>query len=190
MRVQAELAVGIVFVEAAEEALFIDSECAGAQITGVDGGVGMLVISSIADRDGQIAGVDFDILVPNDTGQAEVTGGGANVQVRVLGHLDVEADVVVGTAPDAQGSRLAAGLEFYGHLFGPFGVLHVARDAQHRGAATSDLDVARTEAHAQVAARPESGFESAFTGSRRWPANGERWKEDTQAESGKQISHG
>jgi hypothetical protein len=69
-------------------------------------------------------------------------------------------------------------------------VLHVARDTQHRGVAASDLDVSRPEAHAQVAARLESRFEGAFTGSRRRPANGERWKKDTQAESGKQISHG
>jgi hypothetical protein len=36
MRVQAVLAAGIVFVEAPEEAVFTDPECAGAQVAGVD----------------------------------------------------------------------------------------------------------------------------------------------------------
>src|SRR5207245_6378104 len=126
----------------------------------------------------------------DDTGHADVASGGADVQVRVLGNFDAETDVVVRAAADAQSSRLAAGLEFDGHFFGPFGVLHVARNAQHRGVAAPYLDVSRTESHAQVAAGLESGFKGAFTGSRRWPANGERWKEDTQAESGKQMSHG
>jgi len=150
----------------------------------------MPVLGCIPNRNDQIACVDFDILISDDTGQVEVAGWRSDVQIRVLGHFDTEADVVIGTTADAQSSRLSSRLEFDGYFFGPFGVLHVAGNAQGRGIAAADFDVARTEAHAQVAARLESRFEGAFTGSRSRPANGERRKDDTEAESGNQISHG
>ena len=97
---KAVLARGIVFLETTKQTAFRDAENCRIQVAGLHCRIGVLVIVRIANRDGQIPGVEFDIFVPGNARDVQVAGRYANVEIRVFWHLDPDLDVIVRAAAD------------------------------------------------------------------------------------------
>src|SRR5207237_8514324 len=98
VRMEAVLPRGVFFIKTAKEAVLGYTKCGGVQVASIYRGIGMPVVGRITDLDGEISGVNFNILVPSHTSHREITGGRADEQVRTLGNLDPEPYIVTWAA--------------------------------------------------------------------------------------------
>ena len=85
MSVQFVLA-GAGFSERTEEAAAGFAERSGVDIASAHGRVDMGVVLGIADVDGKIAGVQFDVFVAGNAFDGDVTGRYSNVNAGIFGY--------------------------------------------------------------------------------------------------------
>jgi len=85
---------GAGFAERPEEAAAGFAEGSGVDIASAHGSVDMGVVLGIADVNGKIAGVQFDVFVAGDAFDGDVTGRNTNVNAGVFGYANTDAHVV------------------------------------------------------------------------------------------------
>src|SRR5260370_30696164 len=93
---------GTVVFEGAEEAAVGFVEGRRLEIAGEDGGIDVAVVRSIADGDGQVAGVEFDVFVAGNALDRQVSGAPPHKEHTGAGNLHGDFEIVLGTAQDAE----------------------------------------------------------------------------------------
>jgi len=107
---------GTVFFEGAEEAAMGFVEGRRFEVTAEDGGIDVAVVGGIADRDGQVAGVEFDVFVARNTLDRKISGRHANKEHGRAGNLDGDFEIVLGTAEDAEVRIIVRAPEAHGEV--------------------------------------------------------------------------
>ncbi len=89
-------------LEGAEQSAVGFTERRGLDAAGRDGGINMAIVRRIADGDGQVAEVEFDVFVAGNSLDGKVAGSHADKEHSGTGDFDGHFKVVLGTAKDAQ----------------------------------------------------------------------------------------
>ncbi len=96
-----------VFLIGAEQAAFVDSEGAQIQLSGVDRGFDLGKVFGIAHSDGELAGVQLDVLAAAYLVNVEISKGHADFQFGFAGDLDPDLKVVARTAGDFEAGSVS-----------------------------------------------------------------------------------
>jgi len=136
---------GAGFLEGAKEAGVGFAEGGAVDIARSHGSFDVGVVAGIADADGEIAGMEFDVLTANVIFNGDIACGDAGVKLGIARDVDFDFEVIVRTAADMEfGVAAGAGetvakvvnvvLVFAGDVHGKFSVF-----------GAEDADVARAE---------------------------------------------
>lgn len=90
------------FVKGAEETAMIFAKGAGRNIAGDNGCFDVRIIGGIADGDGEIAGVEFDVLAAGDVFDGDVAGGNASVEFGISRDADFDVEVIARATGDVE----------------------------------------------------------------------------------------
>ncbi len=131
------------------------TERRGLKVAGHDGGVDVAIVRRIADGDGQVAEVQFDVFVAGNSLDGKVTGRHANKEHSGTGDFDGHFKVVLGTAKDAQVPIIVRAPEANGEVASVVGITAVKVDCYPIVVAADDPEFAGAEVQAQIAAGRE-----------------------------------
>src|SRR5713226_9413675 len=146
---------GAVLFEGAEQAAVRFMEGCRFEVTGEDGGINVAVVRSIADGDGQVAGVEFDVGVTRNALDRKVSGGHANKEHSGAGNFDGDFKIVSRAAEDAEVRVIIPALEAHGEIAGVVGITPAKVHRNLVIAATYDPKFPGTQVQAQLAAGRE-----------------------------------
>jgi hypothetical protein len=138
-------------LEGAEQSAMRFAERRGLEVTGHDGGVDVAVVRRIADRDGQVAEVEFDVLVAGDSLDRKVAGRHANKEHGGTGDFDGDFKVVLGAAEDAEVPVIVRASESDGEVASVVGIAPAEVDRDPIVAVPDDSEFAGAEVQAQIA---------------------------------------
>src|SRR5260370_13083124 len=144
-----------VFFEGTEEAAVGFVEGRRLEIAGEDGGIDVAVVRSIADGDGQVAGVESDVFVARNALDRKISSGHANKEHSGAGNIDGDLKIVLGAAEDPQVRVMVPALEAHGEFAGVVGITPAKVDRDLIVAVTYDPEFTGTQVHPQLAARTE-----------------------------------
>jgi hypothetical protein len=131
------------------------TERRGLKVAGHDGGVDVAIVRRIADGDGQVAEVEFDVFVAGNSLDGKVTGRHANQEHSGTGDFDGHFKVVLGTAKDAQVPIIVRAPEANGEVASVVGITAVKVDCYPIVVAADDPEFAGAEVQVQIAAGRE-----------------------------------
>src|SRR5713101_2558081 len=143
---------GTVFFEGAEEAAVRFMEGCRFEIAGEDGGIDVAVVRSIADGDGQVAGVEFDVFVVRNALDRKISSGHANKEHSGAGNIDGDLKIVLGAAEDPEVRVMVPALEAHGEIAGVVGITPAKVGGNPVVVATYDPEFTGTQVQAQLAA--------------------------------------
>src|SRR6266849_7546162 len=103
-------------LEGAEQSAMGFTERRGLKVAGHDGGVDMAIVRRIADGDGQVAEVEFDVFVAGNSLHGKVASRHANEENSGARDFDGDFKIVLGTAKDAEVPIIARAPETYGEV--------------------------------------------------------------------------
>jgi hypothetical protein len=95
----------------AEEATFGDMEGCGIDFAGSHGAIHLGVVFGIADIDGELSGIDFEVLVSRNIVDVEFAGKHADVKMGEFWNIDRNLKIIPRTTGDLQSAFVAVGFE-------------------------------------------------------------------------------
>src|SRR6266446_4929021 len=137
-----------VLLEGAKQAAVGFAERRGLDAAGHDGGINMAVVSRVADRDGQVAEVEFDVLVAGDSLDGEVSGRHADKEHGRTGDFDSDFQIVLWTAKDAQVRVIVPVLEAHCEFAGVVSIAPIQVDGNLVVVVTHDPELPGTKVKA------------------------------------------
>ena len=138
------------------------AERRGLQVAGHHGGVDVVIVRRIADGDGQVAGVEFDVFVAGNSLDREVSGRHADKEHGRARDFDRYLQIVLGAARDAEIPVIAGATEANGEVASVIGITPIDVDGDPIVVAAHHSEFTRTQVQAQIAPGGEVDREGWF----------------------------
>jgi len=142
-------------LEGSEQSAMGFGEGRGLQVAGHNRGVDVTVVGRIADGDGQVAGVEFDVLVARHSLDGEISSRHAHEKDGVVGNFDGDFKIILGASKDADVRIIAGPPEANRKVASVVGITPIELDCEPITFAADDPEFAGAEVQAQMASGRE-----------------------------------